>query len=657
MSRDLTKPGNYKAYNILHKIRTWKLRGQDPRFLFEGIDLDYRELAETDWLDFLSQVRKIWDNELKKLPNPREQEALGYDVYRNESMGALEVLGKLLSLRSIFAQFVRLSKQYSLIEDYSVHNLRRNSVVLIYTPKKEFYEFFGFENPSFAKGFLKAMPKIYEPSYAKEGERIPDARVEMVMNWVSLETVLLKNYAFLTTGMDIEIVDDGLYVDKKLFAKKIFLAVEEEAVTPLTRMVDFLIGKGKTKPRLLYAGKEGEKLVTIDNPLGKDGTGYLVLEDLVIGDTLVLRKGEIFDAPYCRFDISWSNTPYRVRVKYALRDLSTAMRSSRQKLLEQLEIADERYFNEIKARQRAERAEQEVKEANEKLRIAHKKLQDYAEHLEDLVEERTAQLMEEEKTRRIYQVRAAQADAVARFLHQTSNLVLQPLASMMIVFEDFIEIVEDCRTEWEQHQSDEVLFQELDEGLARVQEVYPSASRVIEGYRRLFQAFYEVYVSTESQRDVNQDLRYIEALVRNKYILTQVELGLELDAAVPPLSLEGGVQSIFLELMHNAARHGAKRLLVETAYDSEEEMVRLFFYNDGEPISEEQWGEVMDREVSEEGRGFGLVDARYIVETLNGGRLRLEPSDREDFSVLFGIDLKIGKCEDVIEQERGERDE
>jgi hypothetical protein len=195
----------------------------------------------------------------------------------------------------------------------------------------------------------------------------------MVMNCFSLKTVLLKEYAYLTTGMDIEIVDDGLYVDKKLFAKKIFLAVEEEALTPLTRIIDFLIGKGKTKRRLLYTGKEGKKLVTIDNPLGKEGTGYLVLEDLVIGDTLVLRKGEIFDAPYCRFDISWSSVPYKVRVKYALRDLSTAMRSSRQKLLEQLEIADERYFNEIKARQRAERAEQEVKEANEKLHSWWKK--------------------------------------------------------------------------------------------------------------------------------------------------------------------------------------------------------------------------------------------------------------------------------------------
>jgi hypothetical protein len=218
---------------------------------------------------------------------------------------------------------------------------------------------------------------------------------------------------------------------------------------------------------------------------------------------------------------------------------------------------------------------------------------------------------------------------------------LQPLASTMIVFEDFIEIAQDCHTEWEGDRPGEELFQELDEGLARVQEVYPSASRVIEGYRELFNAFYEVYVSTTPERDVNQDLRYIEALVRNKYILTEVTLSLELDPAVPSMSLEGGVQSIFLELMHNAAQHGAKRLLVETTYDPEKEGVHLYFYNDGDAIPEDEWDRVLSHDLGGDGRGFGLADARYIIESLNGGCLRLAHSDREAFSVLFVIEVPI----------------
>lgn len=293
---------------------------------------------------------------------------------------------------------------------------------------------------------------------------------------------------------------------------------------------------------------------------------------------------------------------------------------------------------------------------------AHSELREYAETLEEMVEKRTLQyreqrekaeaalvelqaaqeqLVKEEKSRRIYQVRAAQADAVARFLHQTSNLVLQPLASTMIVFEDLMEIADDCRSEWGPAHQGEGLLQELDEGLSRVMETYPTASRVVEGYRELFHAFYEIYVSTKPERDVNQDLRFIESLVLNKYILTQVELELVLDPAVPPIELAGGMQSIFIELLQNAARHGSKKLLVQTVYQGESGGVQVRFYNDGQPIPEDQWEAVLSGGVTSEGRGFGLADAHYIIETLNRGQLTLSCSDREDYAVLFVIDLPI----------------
>jgi K+-sensing histidine kinase KdpD len=115
------------------------------------------------------------------------------------------------------------------------------------------------------------------------------------------------------------------------------------------------------------------------------------------------------------------------------------------------------------------------------------------------------------------------------------------------------------------------------------------------------------------------------------------------------MRLEGGVQSIFLELLHNAARYGAGRLLVKTAYDPKAERVHIYFYNNGQPTPEEQWDQLMEQEVSEDGRGFGLADARYIIENLNGGSLRFAPSDRQDFSVLLVIELRIIKSDSIIE--------
>jgi len=352
------KAGNYKAYNVLHKINYWKLRGEDPEFLFEGLDLDYRKLCENDWLDFLTQIKVIWDNELIKVPDPRDHEKLGYDVYRNQSMGAVEVVAKLFPLKYIFKKFVDFARQYSLVEYYEVDNLTKNSAIVIYSPKREFYSHFGFSSSNFVKGFLRAMPRIHEPLNATDHERVPDAEVNMVMNCFSLETVLNKDYKYLAKNHEIELIEDKLIFDKRILAKKILLATENG----------------------LYVNRETEELENLENELKKPGTGFVVLDDLCIDNSLILKKGEIYDAPYCRFDISWSRAPFLTRAKYVFRDAPRVLKSSRLKLLEQLEVADQRYFNEMRARERAEKAEAEVRK--------------YADHLAEMVEERTKDLRE-----------------------------------------------------------------------------------------------------------------------------------------------------------------------------------------------------------------------------------------------------------------------
>jgi hypothetical protein len=85
-----------------------------------------------------------------------------------------------------------------------------------------------------------------------------------------------------------------------------------------------------------------------------------------------------------------------------------------------------------------------------------------------------------------------------------------------------MEIADDWRSKWGPAHQGEKLLRELDAGLSRVMETYPIASRLIDGYRELFHAFYEVCVLVQTERDVNEDLRYIQTLVDNKHILTQV---------------------------------------------------------------------------------------------------------------------------------------
>lgn len=367
---------NYKSYNIIHKVNYWKSLGENPEFLFEGLDINFSEIRESDWFDFITQVRVIWDNEIRKVPNPRDHENLGYDVHSNKSMGKLETIAKLFSLNFLFKQFVSFATQYSKVEHYEARSIRNNSVTIIYSPKKEFEKYFGFSSPCFVKGFLKALPKIHEPSDASESETIDDAVVNMIMSSSDIKYLLEKEYGYLTNGMKITMDNGFLYIDGKRIAQMINLGLERENVgtirnllTPFTK---------RSKKNILYTNIPVDHPNCIENELTREGTGYLVLEDLFIGDIFLLKKGEVFNAPYTRYDISWSRVPYRTRVKYLFRDVPKLLKSSRRQLMEQLEISDRRYFSE-------KRAKSELAQANEKLR-------QYTDKLEQKVQERTTEI-------------------------------------------------------------------------------------------------------------------------------------------------------------------------------------------------------------------------------------------------------------------------
>ena len=379
-----SKPGNYKAYNIIHKVNYWKSRGVDPSFLFEGLEINYNSLKESDWLDFLTEVSVIWENERKRVQDPRKHEHIGYDVYRNRSMETLEVAAKLCSINYIFKKFVQFAKQYSLVEIYQVFP-QKSKAVILYTPKKEFAHHFTFSNPCFIKGFIKAIPKIYEPSNTKGSPRIPDADVKIAMTHVDLDTVLTKDYGYLTRDHLFEILDDIFVFDGQVYAKKVPLAVEDG----------------------VYTNQIGVTQVDLPNELSKRGTGFVVLKDLIIGDTIVLKEGEIFDAPYTRFNVAWPKIPFQTRMRYLAGDVRFLLKSSKRKLLEQLEIADQRYFREMEARRKAEEAEELVRR--------------YANRLEELVEERTRDLREAQAKLIEAEKRALEHRITGGFAHEMRN--------------------------------------------------------------------------------------------------------------------------------------------------------------------------------------------------------------------------------------------
>lgn len=377
--RGLMKQGNYKAYNVIQYIRYWQDQGVDPGFLFTDTGIDYKALKETDWLDFETQVFKVWQNLFKRVPDHEDFFPIGYATYKNRSMGALDTIARLTSLEYVFRNFPKLANRYSSVEKIAIHKLTDASVVVLYWPVPEVVSLHSLYQQSFFQGLLCGMPKIYE-KFNRPGESsIPDARVAVEMSCVEMHTAFSMNYRHLIPNAHCEYAGDEFLVDGKPVARKIILSVEEDKDS-----IGNVSPAGKNHSQI-YCSKDGHRLVNLPNPLGREGFAYLVHEDFWVEGRQILTKGQIFNAPYTRFNVSWQKVSFLKRIGYFLTERPKMLRRSREQLLAQLEVADQRYAAEMKARKRAEEKEQEVRRIKEDLEKSETQYRLLAENADDVI--------------------------------------------------------------------------------------------------------------------------------------------------------------------------------------------------------------------------------------------------------------------------------
>ena len=158
---------------------------------------------------------------------------------------------------------------------------------------------------------------------------------------VEMHTAFSMNYKHLIPNAHCEYAGDDFLVDGKPVARKIRLSVEEDPDS-----IWNCSPAGKSHSRI-YCSKEGDRLVNLPNQLGREGVAYRVLEDFWVEGRKLLPKGQIFNAPYTRFNVSWGKISFPKRIRYFLTERPKILRSSREQLLAQLEVTDQRYAAEI----------------------------------------------------------------------------------------------------------------------------------------------------------------------------------------------------------------------------------------------------------------------------------------------------------------------
>ena len=71
--------------------------------------------------------------------------------------------------------------------------------------------------------------------------------------------------------------------------------------------MNYLFSILKRKKDFIYVPPREIKDDNLPNDFGNGVYGFYVIRDLVLDNIKILKKGEIFNAPYCRYEVKWLN--------------------------------------------------------------------------------------------------------------------------------------------------------------------------------------------------------------------------------------------------------------------------------------------------------------------------------------------------------------
>jgi signal transduction histidine kinase len=229
-------------------------------------------------------------------------------------------------------------------------------------------------------------------------------------------------------------------------------------------------------------------------------------------------------------------------------------------------------------------------------------------------------------------------------MHTDSAILINPVATHFNVTGDVLAAYKDYKASSKEGKGNGQVLEDLLMEIERMERTQEIGRGVIDDYRRNFRALHELRASQNSNRNPNDDLVFLRDLVNSQFAFTNAEMDLDLEKDIPILCLSRRAQSTYLELAINAVRHGkATKLLAKTENIKATEkgfisnMVGIHIYNNGLAIPESK--DVFEVNLkTETSSGFGLKSAKARIE-LNGGILRVEPSDIPGYQVHFAIYL------------------
>jgi class 3 adenylate cyclase len=343
---DLLKD-SIKCSNMIGMVEYFLDKGLNLEQIFANTNLDYEYIKnENNWTNFLDMnrlVKNCQDFYLDTTIYDWGQAA--YEVAERRISKPYKAIAALVGIKFFYKKSPDLLSNWNKYTKMQINELANGFCDFLLEFEYEFNKAgLGFAAQWFS-GLYSTIPRF------RNKRRAEIKILYQQMLFKNLIELFYENHNF-----NYQEEDGKIFIDGKIKAKRIEL-IED----PNTK---------------LYLS---EYIESSHNP-----NAILVTDNVKKNDKILVKKGEIFDAPYCRLIAKWEPEKKIISPKYHLFDKWKMYKSAAEELEKQMNFADEKFFAERKARQ--------------ELQDAHKKLKEYSNNLEEMVKQRTQEL-EEEKER------------------------------------------------------------------------------------------------------------------------------------------------------------------------------------------------------------------------------------------------------------------
>jgi signal transduction histidine kinase len=258
----------------------------------EGVDEEYLSDAN-NWisletlLNLFDNIRAIFDD-----ASPKLFFRLGKELSATQGGALVHIVKWLGNTGSIIRSGPRLNRRFNVDQEMEVVSVTHGNALVINYFAPEFYPREQKDQCEWTKGIIAGIPMLWG---------LPAAEVEEITCSFNLEDLFIREYSYL--GLNTAMEDDIFYVQGQEYARRVTLR-QADCGKGLFRDVRGTppgINRGTTK---VFTGEHDRAAGSAPH------TGMLVTKTLSVDGREILREGEIYNAPYCLYRITWQELSF-----------------------------------------------------------------------------------------------------------------------------------------------------------------------------------------------------------------------------------------------------------------------------------------------------------------------------------------------------------